>query len=58
MVAGSEEIKRQDFTVNRNQGQELTMTEFEDGTWFLGISEVMNVARMVMGIQNWPETVR
>ena len=41
MVAGSEENKRWDFTVNSIQGQELTMTEFEHGTWFLGISEVV-----------------
>src|SRR5882724_3030113 len=41
MVAGSEENKRQDFTVNSIQGQGLTMTEFEHGTWFLGILEVM-----------------
>jgi len=41
MVAGSEENKRRDFTVNSIQGQELTMTEFECRTWFPGISEVM-----------------
>ena len=47
MVAGLEENKRQDFTVNSIQGQELTMTEFEHGTWCLGISEVM------WGWQKW-----
>ena len=36
MVTGSEENKRQDFTVNSIQGQELTMTEFKCRTWFLG----------------------
>jgi len=41
MVAGSEETKRQDFTVNSIQGQELITTEFECGTWFPGILEVM-----------------
>jgi len=41
MVAGLEENKRQDFAVNSIQGQELEMTEFEHGTWVLGISEVM-----------------
>jgi len=41
MVAELEENKRQDFTVNSIQGWELTMTEFECRTWFLGISEVM-----------------
>src|SRR5882724_10417807 len=41
MVTGSEENKRQDFTVNSIQGRELTMTEFECGTWFPGISEVV-----------------
>ena len=41
MVAGSEENKRRDFTVNSIQGQELTMTKFEHSTWFPGISEVM-----------------
>ena len=29
MVAGSEENKRQDFTVNSIQGRELTTTEFK-----------------------------
>ena len=32
MVAGSEENKRQDFTINNIQGWELIMTEFEHGT--------------------------
>ena len=41
MVAGSEENKRQDFTINNVQGWELLTTEFECGTWFLGISEVI-----------------
>ena len=41
MVAGSEENKRQDFTVNSIQGWELTMTGFEHGTWCPGISEVV-----------------
>ena len=40
MVAGLEENKRQDFTINNVQGQELLMTEFECGAWFLGILEV------------------
>ena len=48
MVTGSEEKKRQDFTVNSIQGQELTMTKFECGTWCLGISEV---------VQGWREWV-
>ena len=47
MVAGSEENKRQDFTINNVQGQELLMTKFKHGTWFLGISEV------VWGWQKW-----
>ena len=34
MVAGLEENKRQDFTVNNIQGQELIMTKFEHGIWF------------------------
>ena len=29
MVAGSEENKRQDFTINNVQGQELIITEFK-----------------------------
>ena len=41
MVAGPEENKRQDFTVNSIQGWELTMTKFECRTWCPGISEVM-----------------
>jgi len=41
MVAGSEENKRRDFTINNVQGQELLMTEFECRTWFPGISEVV-----------------
>ena len=56
MVAGSEENKRQDFTINNIQGQELIMTEFECGTWFLGILEVVKVAEMITRIQNGPET--
>ena len=47
MVAGSEENKRQDFTVNSIQGQELTMTNFEHRTWCPGILEVM------WGWQKW-----
>src|SRR5882724_11128393 len=47
MVAGSEENKRQDFTINNVQGQELLMTKFEHGTWFPGILEV------VWGWQKW-----
>jgi len=31
------------------------MTEFKCGTWFLGISEVLKVVEMVMGIWNRPE---
>ena len=34
MVAGSEENKRQDFTINNVHGQKLIMTEFEHRTWF------------------------
>ena len=34
MVAGSEENKRRDFTINNIQGQELITTKFEHGTWF------------------------
>src|SRR5882724_11099710 len=41
MVAGSEENKRQDFTVNSIQGQELTTAKFKCRTWFLGNSEVV-----------------
>jgi len=41
MVAGLEENKRQDFTINNVQGQELLTTELEHGTWFLEISEVV-----------------
>jgi len=41
MVAGSEENKRRGFTVHSIQGQELTMTKFECGTSFPGISEVV-----------------
>src|SRR5882724_11434651 len=41
MVAGSEENKRRDFTVNSIQGWELTMTEFESGNWFPAILEVV-----------------
>src|SRR5882724_2269108 len=48
MVAGSEENKRQDFTINNVQGQELIMTEFKRGTWFPGISEVVKVVGMIM----------
>jgi len=47
IVAGSEENKRQDFTVNSIQGWKLTMTKFEHGTWCLGISEV------TWGWQGW-----
>ena len=56
MVAGSEENKRQDFTINNTQGQELIMTKFKHRTWFLGISEVVKAAGMIMGIWNRPET--
>ena len=41
MVAGLEENKRQDFTINTVQGWELLTTEFEHGTWFPGILEVV-----------------
>jgi len=41
MVAGSEENKRRDFTINNVQGREMLMTEFKRGTWCPGISEVM-----------------
>ena len=58
MVAGSEENKRRDFTINNIQGWELITTKFEPGTWFLGISEVVKVVGMIMGIWNWPETVQ
>jgi len=47
MVAGLGENKRQDFTINNIQGRELIMTEFECGTWFLGISEDVKVAGMI-----------
>ena len=47
MVAGLEENKRQDFTINNVQGQELLITEFKHGTWFPGILEV------VWGWQKW-----
>jgi len=56
MVAGSEENKKWDFTINNIQGQELITTEFECGTWFLGILEVAKVAEMISGIQNGLET--
>jgi len=48
MVAGSGENKRQEFTINNFQGQGLIMTEFECGTWFPGILEVVKVAGMIM----------
>ena len=41
MVAGLEENKKQDFTVNSIQGWELITTKFKHVTWFPGISEVM-----------------
>ena len=41
IVAGSEESKRQDFTINNVQGWELIMTEFKHGNLVLGISEVV-----------------
>ena len=41
MVAGSEENKRQDFTINNVQGQELITTEFEFGNLVPGISVVI-----------------
>ena len=47
MVAGLEENKRQDFTINNVQGWELLTTEFKCRTWFPGISEVM------WGWQKW-----
>ena len=34
MVAGSEENKRQDFTMKYVKGRELINTKFECGTWF------------------------
>jgi len=34
MEAGSEGNKRQDFTMNNIQGQELITTKFKCGTWF------------------------
>ena len=34
MVAGSEENKRQDFTINNVQGQEFIVTKFEQGIEF------------------------
>ena len=34
MVAGSEGNKRQDFTINNVQGQELINTKFKHRTWF------------------------
>jgi len=52
MVAGSEENKRQDFTINNVQGQELMNTKFEHGNLVLGISEVAKVAEMISGIWN------
>ena len=56
IVAGLEENKRQDFTINNTWGWELLTTEFECRTWFLGISEVVKVGEMITGIQNWLET--
>jgi len=50
MVAGSEENKRRGFTINNGQGQEMLMTEFEHGTWFPGISEVVMVAESRTGV--------
>ena len=41
MVAGFEENKRQDFTINNVQGWKLLMAEFKCRTWFPGISEVV-----------------
>ena len=47
MVAGLEENKTQDFTVNSIQGWELTMTKFKCRTWFLGILKVVKVMGMI-----------
>ena len=48
-MAGSEDNKRPGFTVNNIQGWELIMTEFECGTWFPGILEVVESRAGVMG---------
>jgi len=48
MVAGSEENKRQDFTINNIQDQELITTEFKHGTWFPGILEVVKAVGMIV----------
>jgi len=41
IVAGSEGDKRQDFTINNVQGQELVTTEFEHRNLVPGILEVV-----------------
>jgi len=60
MVAGSEENKRQDFTINNIQGWELIMTEFEHRTWFLDVGSCEVVGMItesgtdVMGCNSCP----
>jgi len=56
MVAGLEENKRQEFTVNSIQGWELTTTKFECGNLVYGILEVMWGWWKSTGIWKGPET--
>ena len=52
MVAGLEENKRQDFTINNVQGQELINTKFECRNLVLGLLEVAKVVETFSGIWN------
>ena len=56
MVAGSEENKRWDFTVNSIQDQELITTEFEHGNLVPGILEVVWWQGWLLGGQLPPVT--
>ena len=56
MVTGLEENKKQYFTINNVQGQELVMTEFKHGNLVLGISEVTEVVEKITEIWNGQET--
>ena len=55
MVAGSEENKRRDFTINSIQGWELTTTEWNLVSGNLGSH--MGVAGMGTGIWSGPENL-
>ena len=56
MVAGSEESKRQDFTINNVQGQELITIKFEQTLGPRNLGSHVEVVEMIIGIQNGPET--